>query len=106
MSQQDDLTLPATALRRNEQNVVWLDAAQRPDALTVRQLIDLLSKLDPETPMMIGGTYGGFVDVRGLEQRAIRLRVNRLDGFGPHDVAVEGEHADCQAAIIVGAGNP
>jgi len=106
MPRPDDLTLPAIALPRNEKNGVPVDAAQRPDALTARQLIDLLGKLDPEVPMMIGGTYGGFVDVRGVEQRAVRLAVNRLDGFGPHDVVVEGEHADCQAAIIVGAGSP
>ena len=106
MPRPDDLNLPAIASRRTEQNGVRLDAAQRPDVLTARQLIDLLSKLDPEAPMMIGGTYGGFVDVRGVEQRAVRLAVNRLDGFGPHDVVVEGEHADCQAAIIAGAGNP
>jgi len=106
MPRPDDLTLPAIASRRTEQNGVRLDAAQRPDILTARQLIDLLSKLDPEAPTMICGAYGGFVEVRGIEQRAVRLAVNRLDGFGPHDVAVEGEPADCQAAIIVGAASP
>jgi hypothetical protein len=74
--------------------------AQR-DLLTVGELVALLSETDPTTPVVIPVQYGGFSGKLRLERRPLRLNVNRLEGFGPHDVAGSGEREDIIAVAIV-----
>lgn len=84
-----------------------LDAAQYREAgqtahMCVAELIDALRLLDPNAPVMIGGAYGGFVDVRMLGVAPVRLNVNNCEGFGPHDVPGPDEAPEV-VAVIVGA---
>jgi hypothetical protein len=72
------------------------------EALTAGDLIALLEDLDPATPVVIAGQYGGFDGVRGISRLPLRFNVNSLEGFGPHDRASPGEppHAHAVAVLV------
>jgi len=62
----------------------------------------MLEDYDPEAPIVIEGQYGGFEWVRGASRVALRLNVNSLEGFGPHDRADGlGEAAEATAVAIL-----
>src|ERR1700712_2261852 len=56
-----------------------------PAVLTVAELVALLQTLEPSSPVVLQGQYGGFESVMGVELLPLRFNVNRLEGFGPHD---------------------
>ena len=71
------------------------------DGLTAGRLIALLEEYHPEAPIVIEGQYGGFEWVRGASRVPLRLNVNNLEGFGPHDRAEPTEAADATAVVIL-----
>lgn len=71
------------------------------DVLTAGRLIALLEEFDPEAPIVIEGQYGGFEWVRQASRVPLRLNVNSLEGFGPHDRADMGEAAEAKAVAIL-----
>lgn len=71
------------------------------DVLTAGRLIALLEDYHPETPIVMEGQYGGFEWVRGASRVPLRLNVNNLEGFGPHDRAEPTEAADATAVAIL-----
>lgn len=78
------------------------EAPQIPeDALTAGRLIALLEDYDPEAPIVIEGQYGGFEWVRVASRMPLRLNVNSLEGFGPHDRADPDEAAEATAVAIL-----
>lgn len=69
--------------------------------LTAGMLIALLEDYDPEAPIVIEGQYGGFECVRRTSRLPLRLNVNSLEGFGPHDRVDFDEAADVTAVAIL-----
>ena len=68
--------------------------------ICVADLIDALRQLDPKAPVMVGGPYGGFVDVCTLGTAPVRLNVNNCEGFGPHDLPGPDESPEVIAVIV------
>ncbi|MEQ1771072.1 MAG: hypothetical protein ABL879_14660 [Devosia sp.] len=71
------------------------------EVLTAGRLIALLEDYDPEAPVVIEGQYGGFEWVRRTSRVPLRLNVNSLEGFGPHDRADRAKAADAMAVAIL-----
>lgn len=70
--------------------------------MSVAELIEALRRFDPEARVLLGGPYGGFVDLKQLGGAPVRLNVNACDGFGPHDLTGPGEHPEAFAVVIEG----
>lgn len=70
--------------------------------LTVGELIALLRDADPLAPVVIAGREGGFDGVRAVARQPLRLNVNTLEGFGPHEAPAPGEQPDAFALAVVG----
>jgi hypothetical protein len=64
-------------------------------------MIDLLERADPNAPVVIRGSYGGYEPVRSVATQPLRLNVNDHDGFGPHEEPGEGERPDTTALAIL-----
>lgn len=82
--------VPGTA-RRNTNRV-----------LTVGDLIALLQDADPTAPVVIAGREGGYECVRAVAEQPLRLNVNKLEGFGPHEAPAPGERPDALGLVVVG----
>jgi len=72
-----------------------------PTGLTAGDLIALLEDLDPATPVVIEGQYGGYASARGISRVPLRFNVNSLEGFGPHDHASQGKPAQALAVAVL-----
>jgi hypothetical protein len=70
-------------------------------ALTAGELIALLEDLDPATPIVIEGQYGGFDSARAICRVPLRFNVNSLEGFGPHERASPGQPPEALAAALL-----
>src|SRR5262249_32964315 len=77
-----------------------------PEGLTAGELIALLEDLDPATPVVIGGQYGGFESARAISKVPLRFDVNRMEGFGPHDRASPDEPPDAVAVAVMVRSQP
>jgi hypothetical protein len=75
--------------------------APLPEGLTAGDLIALLEDLDPATPVVIGGQYGGYESARSISSVPLRFNVNRMDGFGPHDRAAPGGPPQAVAVAVL-----
>ena len=53
--------------------------------MTVKELIEQLSKLDPELHVFIPGYEGGYNYAEISKVKNICLNVNHEDYYGPHD---------------------
>ncbi len=53
--------------------------------MTVKELIEKLQELDPETRVMTNGYEGGYCDASVSEVCEIALNVNKAWCYGPHD---------------------
>lgn len=53
--------------------------------MTVKELIEKLQELDPETRVMTQGYAGGYCDVSVSEVCNVALDVNTPRYYGPHD---------------------
>ena len=74
--------------------------------IRVRDLIDALKAHNPEAPVVLTGREGGFSDVLGVQPVPIRLYVNTMQGFGPHDVPGPRQRHDAIALALVEAPSP
>jgi hypothetical protein len=74
--------------------------------IRVRDLIDALKAHDPEAPVVLTGREGGFSDVLGVQPIPLKLHVNTMQGFGPHDVPGPRQRHDAIALALVGAPLP
>lgn len=54
--------------------------------MKVKDLIEKLSKLDPELMLVKSGYEGGMTDVTGLGLCRVRLNVNKEWWQGPHEL--------------------
>ena len=52
--------------------------------MTVQELINKLSTLDPNRRVIIQGYEGGYEDVGFISERSIKLNVNKSWYYGPH----------------------
>jgi hypothetical protein len=71
------------------------------DVLTAGRLIALLEDYDAEAPIVIEGQYGGFEWVRAAGRMPLRLNVNSLEGFGPHERADPDEATEATVVAIL-----
>ena len=78
---------PISAARRDT-NLTLLGKA-----LTVGELLRLLGALDPAMPVLLPVGEGGLAAALRAETRHVELAVNRLEGFGPHDLAASADEA-------------
>lgn len=72
------------------------------EGMSVAEVIAALRRFDPDARVVLGGPYGGFVDLRQLGAAPVRLNVNACEGFGPHDLPGPGEHPETYAVVIEG----
>lgn len=70
--------------------------------MTVGELLVTLQGVDPQSPVVIRGQYGGYSCVHAVGPRPLKLNVNTCPGFGPHEVPQDGEAADIVALAIEG----
>lgn len=68
--------------------------------LTVGELLAMLQGVDPQSPVVIRGQYGGYDVVHSVGPQPLKLNVNTCQGFGPHEVPQDGEAADIVALAI------
>lgn len=57
--------------------------------MTIQELIDALSKFDPNTPVVVRGYEGGYNDVTFVKKESIQLNVNKQDYYGAHGLTDE-----------------
>jgi hypothetical protein len=65
--------------------------------MNVKQLIETLEKLDPNTMVIRSGYEGGVEEVTHVEVTTIKLNVNTEWWYGSHEETKEG---DTQAVYI------
>ena len=68
--------------------------------MTVGELLATLEGVDPQSPVVIRGQYGGYDLVQAAGPQPLKLNVNTCPGFGPHEVPEVGEAADVVALAI------
>jgi hypothetical protein len=68
--------------------------------MTVGELLAVLEGVDPQSPVVIRGQYGGYDWVHLVGPRPLKLNVNTCPGFGPHEVPEDGAAADIVALAI------
>lgn len=68
--------------------------------MTVGELLAMLQGADPQSPVVIRGQYGGYDCVYSVGPQPLKLNVNTCQGFGPHEVPLDGEPADIVALAI------
>jgi hypothetical protein len=55
--------------------------------MTVKELIDKLSQLDPNLQIFINGYEGGYKDVKDISNvEEIALNVHKFEWMGPHEL--------------------
>lgn len=52
--------------------------------MTIKELIEALSKFDPDTPVVVRGYEGGYNDIMEIEETSMQLNVNRVWYYGAH----------------------
>jgi hypothetical protein len=52
--------------------------------MTIKELIEALSKFDSDTPVVVGGYEGGYNDVTIVKAESIQLNVNKQHYYGAH----------------------
>lgn len=80
--------------------------SERPDGLSVQELIHQLADVDENHIVVIQGTYGGYSPVQRVELVPLRLNVNAHAGFGPHDLPDAAESADTVAVVVLSFDQP
>lgn len=70
-------------------------------ALTVGELIARLREVDPTALVVLSCADGGYDSVLAVDERPMKLNVNRWDGFGRHDLPADDEAPDVIALAIL-----
>jgi hypothetical protein len=78
--------------------------------MTVQELMQILSGLDPDLPVVVAGYERGFNDVTQVKPVSIMLNVNSEWYYGSHDLSQNAENDDKSTplipAIFLGGTNP
>ena len=69
--------------------------------MKVKELIELLSQLDPELMVVIGGYEGGVDEIDKFEMCDIELNVNTEWYYGKHEVLEKGDEPQNKDSTIV-----
>jgi len=71
--------------------------------MTVKELIDALSKMPENQNVVVDGYEGGFCDISSLKKIKVKLNVHEESYYGPHE---ESSDADTEVIKIVRIENP
>lgn len=71
--------------------------------MTVKELMELLSKQPPDQRVILAGREGGYSDIEETEEVPILLNVNDDPYEGDHDSAEPDQTADETALYISGS---
>ena len=52
--------------------------------MSIKELIEALSKFDPDTPVVVRGYEGGYNDITIVKAESIQLNVNKQHYYGAH----------------------
>ncbi len=66
--------------------------------LTVKDLIQALSKYPPNTRVLVQGYEGGYSDVQDAREIPVAFNVNKEDYMGPHD---DDENSKQTAIVLI-----
>lgn len=69
--------------------------------MKVKELIEVLSQLDPELMVVVHGYEGGVNEVDKCELRDIELNVNTAWYYGKHETLLNGDKPINQYSTIV-----
>ena len=69
--------------------------------MKVKELIELLSQMNPELMVVIGGYEGGVDEIDKFEMCDIELNVNTEWYYGKHEVLEKGEEPQNKDSTIV-----
>ena len=69
--------------------------------MKVKELIELLSQMNPELMVVIGGYEGGVDEIDKFEMCDIELNVNTEWYYGKHEVLSEGDKPTNKDSTIV-----
>lgn len=71
--------------------------------MTIKDLIEKLQALSPDTLVLIDGYEGGYSDIGNPRIISVRLNVHEEDYYGPHDID---DKADVKALLLPRSPNP
>lgn len=66
--------------------------------MTAQELMAHLTTLPPDTPVMMSGYEGGYTDVDRIDTFPVKLNVNTVWYYGPHEICEEG-YKDCTTDV-------
>ena len=69
--------------------------------MKVKELIELLSQMNPELMVVIGGYEGGVDEIDKFEMCDIELNVNTEWYYGKHEILAEGDKPTNKDSTIV-----
>ena len=69
--------------------------------MTVQELIDQLSQLDPNTLIMIDGYEGGISEIKSIDDAPIVLNYNSEPWYGPHEYLENTDHKEPNAYTYI-----
>ena len=69
--------------------------------MKVKKLIELLSQMNPELMVVIGGYEGGVDEIDKFEMCDIELNVNTEWYYGKHEILAEGDNPTNKDSTIV-----
>ena len=69
--------------------------------MKVKELIELLSQMNPELMVVIGGYEGGVDEIDKFEMCDIELNVNTEWYYGKHEILAEGDNPTNKDSTIV-----
>jgi preprotein translocase subunit YajC len=69
--------------------------------MKVKELIELLSQMNPELMVVIGGYEGGVDEIDKFEMCDIELNVNTEEYYGKHEILAEGDKPTNKDSTIV-----
>ena len=69
--------------------------------MKVKELIELLSQMNPELMVVIGGYEGGVNEIKKYKLCNIELNVNTEWYYGKHEILAEGDNPTNKDSTIV-----
>ena len=69
--------------------------------MTVQELIDQLSQLDPNTLIMVDGYEGGISEIKSIDDAPIVLNYNSEPWYGPHEYLENTDHNEPNAYTYI-----
>ena len=69
--------------------------------MKVKELIELLSQMNPELMVVVAGYEGGVDEIDKFEMCDIELNVNTEEYYGKHEILAEGDKPTNKDSTIV-----